>query len=54
MPIGNCDCCNRREVPVDFGCDVHGNDVTACYLCKGETDPDPFGEAETDEEGERA
>jgi hypothetical protein len=40
MTIGSCDCCDRQNVPVTSG------DVTACFICQGEDDPDPYGELE--------
>ena len=47
MSIGSCDCCNRQNVPVSFSAWDQNNvgcDTTACYLCCGDTDPDPYGE----------
>jgi hypothetical protein len=44
MSIGNCDCCNRHDIPVSHGADIYGNDVTACFICCGDDDPDPYGE----------
>ena len=44
MAIGNCDCCDRRNVPVSSGYYDPVGDTTACFICQGETDPDPYGE----------
>jgi hypothetical protein len=49
MSIGTCDCCDRSDVPVAHLTDTTGGDVTACFLCQGDTDPDPYGEREDDE-----
>ena len=40
--IGNCDCCDRTNVPVSK-VNVPG-EPSACFLCQGDTDPDPYGE----------
>jgi hypothetical protein len=48
MSIGNCDCCDRRNVPVSHLTETYCGDVTACFLCQGDTDPDPYGEVEID------
>lgn len=45
--IGACDCCDRQHVPVShFRADQTSAqcETTACYLCQGETDADPYGE----------
>lgn len=47
MSIGNCDCCDRKNVPVrhhetDYE-RGHVGDVTQCYVCAGDV-PDPYGE----------
>lgn len=45
--IGSCDCCDRQHVPVSkfnaTGAYPEGN---ACFICRGDTDPDPYGELE--------
>lgn len=41
--IGNCDNCDRINVPVSNG-QFCGCDTTQCFICQGETDPDPYGE----------
>jgi len=41
--IGECDNCHRRNVPVHSSSSAFG-DTTQCYLCRGDTDPDPYGE----------
>lgn len=41
--IGACDNCDRRNVPVSSG-QFCGCDTTQCFICQGETDPDPYGE----------
>jgi hypothetical protein len=41
MAIGNCDCCERRDVPGSV-VDVPGEPF-ACYLCQGDI-ADPYGE----------
>lgn len=46
MTIANCDCCDRQNVPVSHLTETYCGDVTACYLCQGEDDPDPYGELE--------
>ena len=46
--IGNCDCCDRKGVPVSnlwAPCDT-----TACVICQGDTDPDPYGEIDAEVE----
>lgn len=47
MSIGACDICNRQSVPVThFWPDANntGIETTACYLCIGDDDADPYGE----------
>lgn len=46
--IGDCDCCNRQDVPRGhFNAGGRGGVETfACYICQGDTDPDPYGELE--------
>ncbi len=48
MAIGNCDCCDRCDVPVSHLTGTYCGDVTACYLCQGDDDADPYGEMEID------
>ncbi len=42
---GTCDCCERENVPLGHGY-VTGIETYYCYLCAGESDPDPYGELE--------
>jgi hypothetical protein len=45
--IGNCDCCDRQNVPVrhfDAGATNAQCETTACFICQGETEIDPYGE----------
>lgn len=43
--IGNCDCCNRENVPVGrFNATSAYPEGVACFICRGDDDPDPFGE----------
>lgn len=44
--IGNCDCCDRENVPV-VNVNTDGEPV-ACFICQGDSDPDPYGEVVTD------
>lgn len=44
MSIGSCDCCDRQNVPVAHLTETYCGDVTACYICQGDDDPDPYGE----------
>lgn len=45
--IGNCDCCDRENIPVShFKPTFAYPEGVACYLCQGDTDPDPYGELE--------
>ena len=41
--IGNCDCCDRKDVPLTrteaFGIETH-----ACLICCGYDEIDPYGE----------
>ena len=46
MPIGNCENCDRKNVPVRHIELTYCGDTTQCYLCTGDTDPDPYGELE--------
>lgn len=41
--IGNCDACDRQNVPVSNGRSSSG-ETTQCYLCQGDSSPDPYGE----------
>lgn len=52
MTIGSCDCCDRTNVPISRG-EVTGIETYACFICQGDTDPDPYGEMEAvgDREG---
>lgn len=48
MPIGNCDNCDRKNVPVAHYETIHG-DTTQCFICTADPwvkdpDPDPYGE----------
>lgn len=45
MAIGNCDCCDRENVPV-ANLVAYGIDTTACFICQGDDDADPYGELE--------
>lgn len=47
MAIGNCDCCDRRNVPGHV-VNCHGEPF-ACYICQGDDDADPYSEAEIEE-----
>lgn len=42
--IGNCDNCDRHDVPVSSG-QFCGCDTTQCFTCQGDV-PDPYGELE--------
>jgi hypothetical protein len=44
MPIGNCDCCDRRNVPGRVVRECPGEPF-ACYVCQGD-DVDPYCELE--------
>ena len=45
MAIGNCDCCDRTNVP---GSVVNcPGEPFACFICQGDI-PDPYGEIEID------
>lgn len=46
--IGNCDCCDRTNVPLSLvnATSLHPEAV-ACFICQGDSDPDPYGELET-------
>ena len=43
--IGSCDNCDQQNVPV-FSGQFCGCDTTQCFICQGDTDPDPYGELE--------
>lgn len=46
--IGSCDCCDRQDVPVShFSATAAYPEGCACFICQGETDPDPYGELES-------
>jgi hypothetical protein len=48
--IGCCDCCDRQNVPVShFNATAAYPEGVACFICQGDTDPDPYGELETSE-----
>lgn len=47
--IGNCDACDRKNVPVSK-VNVPG-EPTACFLCQGEKDADPYCETGHDQDG---
>lgn len=43
--IGSCDCCDRQHVPVSrFNATGAYPEGVACFICRGETDLDPYGE----------
>jgi hypothetical protein len=44
MIIGTCECCDRTGVPLSRINQVFGIETFACYVCLGDTDPDPYGE----------
>ena len=44
MIIGTCECCDRTGVPISRINQVFGIETFACYVCLGDTDPDPYGE----------
>ena len=51
--IGSCDCCDRQNVPVSkFRADQTSAqcETTACFICQGDSDPDPHGELEEQKE----
>jgi len=50
MAIGNCDCCDRIDVPGSV-VDCPGEPF-ACFICQGDSDPDPYCELEEAEERE--
>lgn len=43
--IGTCENCDRENVPVSH-CRMSDMETTQCFLCQGDTDPDPHGELE--------
>ena len=46
MAIGNCDCCDARNVPGSvINCP---GEPFACYLCQADPDSDPYREIEVD------
>lgn len=45
--IAACDICDRQNVPVaNFHPTALYPETSACFLCQGEDDPDPYGELE--------
>lgn len=43
--IGSCDICDRQNVPVGHSHATSAHpEASVCFLCRGETDPDPYGE----------
>jgi len=45
--IGSCDICCRQNVPLShFEATFADPETSVCFLCQGETDPDPYGELE--------
>ena len=42
--IGSCDNCNRQNVPVHHFAETYCGETTQCFLCQGDTDPDPYSE----------
>ncbi|MCA6114285.1 hypothetical protein J6524_04990 [Bradyrhizobium sp. WSM 1738] len=47
MAIGNCDCCDRMNVPGHVvNCP---GEPFACYICQGDDDADPYCEAEIEQ-----
>lgn len=40
--IGNCECCDRKNVPITK-VNLAG-EPAACFICQGDTNPDPYGE----------
>jgi len=47
--IGSCDICDRQNVPVSHFQAGEGGapcDTSACFICQGDTDPDPYCEIE--------
>jgi hypothetical protein len=49
MAIGNCEVCDRKNVPVLFLAARGAHpEVTSCFICRGDTDPDPYGEMQAD------
>jgi hypothetical protein len=41
--IGNCDACDRQNVPVS-NCRSSSGESVQCFLCQGDSNPDPYGE----------
>ena len=48
--IGNCDACDRQNVPVSNGHSSSG-ETTQCFICQGDKNPDPYGEMPEMKEG---
>jgi hypothetical protein len=47
MAIGNCDCCDRTNVP---GTVVNcPGEPFACHICQGDEDADPYSETEIEQ-----
>ncbi len=44
--IGGCEVCDRWNVPISHVTTGFGVDVFVCYMCRGETDSDPYCELE--------
>jgi hypothetical protein len=42
--IGTCYNCSRENVPVSHLEDTYCGDMTQCFLCHGDSDPDPYCE----------
>ena len=48
--IGNCDCCDRQDVPIrhfEAGETNAGCETTACFICQGDNEVDPYGEMDS-------
>ena len=43
MFIGTCDCCGKTKVPVSNSFTPVNGDTTACFICQGDTEVDPYG-----------
>lgn len=48
--IGNCEACDRQNVPVS-NCRSSSGETTQCFICQGEDFPDPYGEMPEMKEG---
>jgi hypothetical protein len=47
MAIGSCDCCDRQNVPISNVAATFAHpEASACFLCRGYDDPDPYCEME--------